>query len=177
MPIGWAITIVALWLAVIGLAVVMLGVLRQLAPALEHAGSQGISAADGPDVGSEIPRFAARTADGQVIEETQLRGQPTLLLFLSAGCGPCEALAQEMSETDLGALADEVIVVTAEEGLAELSLPAGLRIVAELAGEVSDALKVSGTPFAIAVDPAGIVRAKRVPNTVKQLRSIAAVLA
>ncbi|HEY2551248.1 MAG TPA: redoxin domain-containing protein [Streptosporangiaceae bacterium] len=179
MPVGWAIAVVALWVAVIGLAIVILGLLRQVTPALERAGgSTGFSpSAQGPPIGDELPSFAARTADGQVIDESQLRGKPALLLFLSPGCGPCQTLAAEMSRTDLGSLADEILVVTAEEGLAGLDLPPSLRVIAELSREVSDALEVAGTPFAIAVDPAGVIRAKRIPNTVKHLRSIAAVLA
>jgi methylamine dehydrogenase accessory protein MauD len=178
MPVGWAIAIVALWVAVIGLAVVILGVLRQVTPALEQAGGViGFNpSAQGPAIGSELPSFAARTADGEVIDDLQLRGKPTLLLFLSPGCGPCQGLAEEMSRKDIGELADEILVVTAEEGLTELGLPASVQVVAELSREVSDAVEIASTPFVLAVDPAGVVRAKRIPNTVKDLRSIAGVL-
>lgn len=178
MPLGWAIAIVALWIAVIGLAVVILGVMRQLTPALERAAGQGglSLSAQGPPIGSELPSFAARTADGQVIDDTQLRGKPTLLLFLSPGCGPCQGLSQEMSRKDLGVLEDEILVVTAEEGLSELGLPASVPVITELSREVSDVMEITSTPFALAVDPAGVVRAKRIPNTVRDLRSIAAVL-
>ncbi len=89
----------------------------------------------------------------------------------------CQAPARELGEYDLGALAGELLIVTAQDRLDTLGIPAALRGATELAGEVPDTLNISGTPFAIAVDPDGIVRARGVPSTVQQLRNIAAVLA
>src|SRR5271155_5086470 len=109
MPIGWAIVIIALWLAVIALTVVVLGVLRQVMPYLERAGAQSAMPmpmpAQGPAVGSRLPGFAARDNHGDVVNAAQLRGKPSVLLFLSSGCSPCIALAEELGHADQGELA------------------------------------------------------------------------
>jgi methylamine dehydrogenase accessory protein MauD len=180
MPIGWAIAIVFLWLAVIALAVVVLGLLRQLMPLLERAVASTTEfaiSAQGPLVGHQLPYFVARDAEGKAIEQQQFRGRPSLLLFLSAGCGPCKWLAEELGQADLGELADQLIIIAGPDAPEALGIPAGLRILTESANEVSGALAIRGTPFAVAVDPSGIVRASSVPNTVKDLDSLSSVLA
>jgi methylamine dehydrogenase accessory protein MauD len=179
MPIGWAVTIVVLWLTVVALAVIVLGTLRQLAPVLERAvaAAAGLGSFDqGPAVGQELPRFTARDTVGEPADDQQLRGEPAILVFLSSGCGPCQQLAEEMRAAGVGALASQLIVVTSPEGSSSLELPAGLRVLAETANEVSSPMRVHGTPFAVAVDADGVVRATEVPNTLAQLDSLAAVV-
>lgn len=178
MPIGWAITVVVLCVAVAALAIVVLGLLRQMTPVLERA--MAVAAEPdvrplGPAVGSPLPHFVARGADGEVTAE-QLRGRPAVLLFLTAGCSPCKALAEEMAHTDLGDLADQLVVITGPDGRRELGIRPGLRILTEQDGEVSGPLSVMSTPFAIAIGPDGIVKAVRVPNTIEQLDNLAAIL-
>jgi hypothetical protein len=58
-----------------------------------------------------LPRFAAHSEDAEIGSD-QLRDQAHILLFLSAGCGPCQTLADEMADADLGSLADQLIIVT-----------------------------------------------------------------
>lgn len=178
MPIGWEITVVILCMAVVALAIVVLGLMRQVTPALERAVATAGGSASlgmGPAVGSPLPHFAAAGADGMVTG-AQLRGRSVVLLFLSRGCGPCEILAQEMSSAGLGHLARQLVIVTGPGDPQALRIPAGLSILTEQDRQVSDALSVSGTPFAIAVDPDGIVKAASVPNTVGQLEDVAAFL-
>ncbi len=179
MPIGWAITVVVLCVAVVALAIIVLGLLRQVTPVLERAAA-GAAGSDlrmlGPAVGSLLPHFAARGDDGEVTDE-QLRGRPAVLLFLTVGCSPCKSLAEEMSRARLGDLASKLVIITGPDGPQELGIPPGLRILTELDKEVSGPLSVAGTPFAIAVDPDGIVRAAIVPNTMGQVDDLAADLA
>lgn len=179
MPIGWAITVVVLCMAVVALAIVVLGLLRQVTPVLERAAA-GATGPDhhmlGPAIGSVLPHFAARGDGGEVTDE-QLRGHPAVLLFLTAGCGPCKSLAEEMSRADLSGLAGKMVVITGPDGPRDLGIPEGLRILTELNKEVSGPLSVVGTPFAIAVDPDGIIRGALVPNTMSQLDDLVGVLA
>lgn len=175
MPIGWEVTVVILCMAVIALAVIVLGLLRQVTPVLERAAGPDLLTM-GPAVGRPLPHFAAAGTDGIMITDAQLRGRPAVLLFLSQGCGPCEILAQEMHSADLGPLAGQLVIVTGSGGPQALRIPAGLAILTEQDGQVSDALSVSGTPFAIVVDPDGIVKATGIPNTVGELEELAVVL-
>jgi methylamine dehydrogenase accessory protein MauD len=179
MPIGWAIAIVVLWVAVLALVVVVLGVLRQVTPILERAAAyQGAlsPASEGPQVGEQVPHFSARDTDGEFVGNEELRGRPVLLLFLSAGCAPCEQLATGMRRADLDALAKQLIIVTTRDVPRILGIPAGLRVVIESANEITDPLSVMGLPFAVAVDADGIVRAAEVPETVGHLEKLSAVV-
>jgi hypothetical protein len=179
MPAGWAVAIVVLGVAIVVLAVVLLGILRQITPVLERAAAHqdGMGPGNqGPPVGDPIPHFSARDTAGELVDDQSLRGQPSLLLFLSVGCGPCEQLAAEIRRSDLGALAQQLIIITRPDGPRVLGIPAGLRVVTE-ADEVTGPLAVIGLPFAIAVDSDGIVKGAQVPNTVEHLDQMAGVLA
>lgn len=177
MPVGWAIVVVVLAVAVAVLAVIVLGLLRQVTPVLERAATATQAGMEvtsqGPVIGEPLPRFSAGGPNGEVTDE-QLRGQPALLLFLSVGCGPCEMLTEDMRKAGLNGLDKQLIVVTSPGGQRELDLPADVRVLTEQNRSVSEALSVIGTPFAIAVDPEGIVKGVSVPNTVRQLGDLAA---
>lgn len=177
MPVGWAATVVVLCVAVVVLAVLVLGLLRQVIPLLERAAAAdragSASPSQGPPVGRQVPNFTASRPGGEITAE-QLRGQPAVLLFLSAGCGPCEQLAAQMGNAELGDLISRLIIVTGPGGAVELKLPAGLRVLTEQAREISDPLSVTGTPLGIALDQDGIVKAVRVTNTLEQLNDMAA---
>jgi hypothetical protein len=177
MPVGWAVTVVLLCVAVVALAIIVLGLLRQVTPLLERAAGAHDDAHalanQGPAVGSQVPHFAVSGPDGEFTPE-QLRGQPAVLLFLTEGCGPCTELAQEIGQADPVELPSQLVVVTGPDGVRELGLPRGLRVVTEPDKEVSDPLSVIGTPLAISLDSAGIVKAVRVTNTLEQLDALTA---
>jgi hypothetical protein len=179
MPVGWAITVVALCVAVVILAVVLLGLLRQVIPVLERAAGNAVPDAliMGPPVGSRLPHLPSIRADGKIVGE-QLQGdRPAVLLFLTPGCGPCRLLAEEMNRVDLGGLTGNLLIITSPGGPQELGIPPGLAVLTELDRELSDPLSVNGTPFAIAVGPGGIITDKRVPNTMKQVVDLVSTIA
>lgn len=178
MPVGWAIVVVILCVAVVALSIVVLGLLRQITPVLERAAGPGGMDIPrmGPAKGSTLPSFSVAGADGPVTDQA-LRGRAAVLLFLGAGCGPCHDLAEQMRSTDISRLAGQLIIVTSPEGASTLGIPAEVRVLAEPSREVSDPLSVIATPYAVAVDPDGIVRETQIPNTMEQLTGLAAVLA
>lgn len=180
MPIGWTIVVVVLWVALLGLTVIVLGILRQVMPILQqasaHAGPPG-AVEQGPPVGEKIPAFSARDTAGDLVDDQELRGRPAVLLFLSSHCTPCAQLATEIRQAELGELASQLIIVTSPDGPQELGIPAGLRTVTEHLNEVSGALAVGSWPFAIALAPDGTVKSTQVPNTIKHLENVAAALA
>lgn len=180
MPIAWAIVVIALWVAVVFLAIVVLGVIRQLTPHLDRiASGQALAAGSpqqGPPIDGPLPEFTGRDRDGNTVTAADLRGGggPSLLVFLHSSCGPCRVLAGELATADLGTLADGLTVVTDPRGVEELALLACLRVVLQSGDEISDALEIRATPYAIALDERGTVRAKRAVNTVAQLNALAA---
>lgn len=173
MPVAWAIVIIVLWVAVICLAVIVLGVTRQVTPYLERIPAGQAEPAgplsSGPPVGELLPQFTGRDGEGNVVTAADLLGRPSLLVMLHSSCGPCRILAGELATADLGELADRLTVVTDPDGTQDMRLPVGLRVVLQVNDEISAALGVRVTPFAIALDEQGTVRAKRAANTLEQL--------
>src|SRR5215831_9867608 len=183
MPVGWALAVVVIAVALLVLAVLMLGVLRQVAPLLEAVSAQlGVSPGHqsrmrlpGLTVGDALPPFTARDAQGKVTNDN-LRGRSVILAFLSAGCRPCQLIAGQLAAEGTGDLAGRLLVVTAEGEPAALGLPPDVPTLIEDNHEVSEALTLLGTPFAIAVDAEGTVRGMTVPNTRADLAQLAALL-
>lgn len=97
-----------------------------------------------------------------------------LLVFMRKGCGPCENLAGQLGRADLNAISRQLTVVTNVADPGEMGIPEGLRVVPELDNGLSIPLSIQSTPFAIAIDPDGIVRVANVPNTFSDLRRLAA---
>src|ERR1700746_658996 len=185
MPVGWALAVVVIAVALLVLAVLMLGVLRQVAPLLEAVsaelevvsaqlgaslGHQSTMRLPGLTVGNALPPFTARDAQGKVTNDN-LRGRSVILAFLSAGCQPGQLAAE-----GTGDLTGRLLVVTAEGEPAALGLPPDVPTLIEDNHEVSEALTLLGTPFAIAVDAEGTVRGMTVPNTRADLAQLAALL-
>lgn len=180
MPIGWAIVVVVQALAIIALAAVVLGVLRQVTPLLDRSAEPSMPRIQnqGPVVGSKLPPFAGRDGGGEILNAAQLLGRPTMLLFLSATCAPCVTLADEISaisaSAEPGELVSSLIVVIDPNDHAALRLPTDLRVLMMPTSEIAEVFDVHGRPFAMAVDADGVVRDKRGLNTVDQLASLTA---
>lgn len=183
MPVGWVITVVTLSAAVVILAVILLGVLRQVTPVLERAAAILVpddqvtvpgSLRIGPAVGSRLPLLPL-PGGGDIRD--RLPSHHAVLLFLTPGCGPCGVLAKDMNQADFGSLDSQLVIITTPDGPQELGIPAGVPILTEQDREISDTLSVTATPFAIAVDHDRIIRAARVPHTMKEITDLASVIA
>jgi hypothetical protein len=79
-----------------------------------------------------------------------------------------------MSQVGLDGLDGQLIIVTSPGAPQELGLPPDVRVLTEQDRAVSQALSVLSAPFAVAVDPDGIVKAVDIPNTIKQITSLVA---
>jgi len=179
MPVGWAVVVVVQWVAIVALAAVVLGVLRRLAPQLERAEPVKVlnPGRQGAEVGVKLPAFAARDEDGRPAGDERLLGRPSVLLFLSAGCGPCLDLARDLemiSADQTARLAASLIVMTDADGLRALALRRWVRTLTISSAEGAQALGIRARPFAIAVVADGLVRGKRLVNTLAQVSDLAA---
>ena len=176
MPIGWAVVIVVQWLAIIALAAIVLGVLRQATPHLEKLAESPPSRRlvdQGPAVGSKLPPFTGQDPAGQLVHAAELLTGPSVLLFMSATCPPCASLAEELRAADLGEFDSSLVIVIDAADYARLRLPARLRVLHMPNRDVGQVFALSGRPFAVVTDADGIVRAKRGLNTLDQLKSLA----
>ena len=137
-------------LACIGLAVAVLALAREVGMLRLRLGPASALEVigEGPDIGSRpalMDRFGI--------------GPPTELaigVFTSAGCSVCEGLAPAVRSL----AADPVLAVATFEEEAE--------------PEVWAELAIPGAPFAVALDPTGIVLAKGALNNLAQLESVVA---
>lgn len=74
----------------------------------------GSTSAASPPVGSSAPNGTFATLAGQTTDVASLRGQPTLLWFVSTWCSSCQAGTQAMAQ-NLGALRSDGVHVTEVE--------------------------------------------------------------
>jgi methylamine dehydrogenase accessory protein MauD len=164
---------VLLWLAVGVLALLVLALARQVGVLHERVAPLGALMLDqGPKVGERAPIFEVKDLFGRPTRLGGLRERPLLLLFVSSTCPVCKKilpialrLARE-ENLDLALIGDE-----REEDLRRLAQ--GLAEVQVLnAPEVGQVYKVGKIPYAVLIDPEGVIRAKGLVNNREHLESL-----
>ena len=144
----WEASYAVLWLAVAGLVALVLSLYRQVGVLHLRLGPRGAleEEGEGPELGAAIDHPAVPA------------GRAALVAFTSAGCPVCHQIVP---------------------GLRALERDPALRVVhaayenAE-GPELHAAFDVPGTPYAVYLDAAGVVRAKGTVNTLEQLESLIA---
>src|SRR5262249_56274968 len=114
----------------------------------------------------------AGAARGRVTNDTR-GGRSVTRASRSAGCRPCQLIASQLAAEGTGDLTGRLLVVTAEGEPAALGLPPDVPTLIEDNHEVSEALTLLGTPFAIAVDAEGTVPPMTLPHTPPPLAPLA----
>jgi Methylamine utilisation protein MauE len=142
---GWlAVVVFVLGVGLVATGLVAVALAREVARLRAARGALEIDG-EGPAIGAPSP----------LIERFEAPAGPiSVAVFVSPGCRMCQELGPAVE-----ALASELTVVIFDEQRDPL------------AWEVSD---VPGSPFAVAMDRAGIVLAKGTFNTAEQLRSVPA---
>ncbi|HVM09538.1 MAG TPA: thioredoxin domain-containing protein [Acidimicrobiales bacterium] len=140
----WVVSYVLLWLAVVGLTVVVIALLRQVG--VLHARLQPLGvhpAGEGPHEGEPAPPLPA-------VDYSDAAA--TLVTFTSPTCTVCEQLAPSLRalEAQYG-----------DVRLVEIAMNADT-------SAVFSAFAVRSTPYLVAVDREGIVRGKGVANSLEQ---------
>ena len=157
MPVPWIVLFGVQWLAIIVLAVLVMGLSQRLTmfTAAAHALPGSFDLLENvPPVGSPIPH------EKELLAPAEERGR-TAVLFLSSVCKPCRALSDSLaavatdprgrgSVLDSG---DELVVVTDPAGVDAFGHIG--RVVVEQDGELSRALGVKGTPVGFGVEQDG----------------------
>jgi thiol-disulfide isomerase/thioredoxin len=148
-----------------------------MSPILERAEAQlgmhgGKGSFGGAPVASVVAPFQLVDSGGRTALSRESVEEPTLLLFVAPGCGPCEQILGRLD--GVGARFEGVpfhVVVGEGEGMVEA--PPGLSLLYERGHGASAAFQTIVTPHAFVVDHGGLVLDQRIPGSADDLRQMA----
>lgn len=168
---------VLLWVAFLAVAVVLLGVLRQVGLLHERSSPMGAMITDhGPDIGDKAPELSLTDFSGRpvTIGGPAADGRQTLLMFTAPSCPVCDKLFPIIKSI---ARAENIGVVMISDGAAEEhrrfldSHDLGpIRYV--VSAEAGMAFQVGKIPYGVLLDAQGVIRAKGLTNTREHLESL-----
>ena len=168
-----------LWLLVIGLAVVVLALVRQLGVLHERISPVGaLMLAKGLKVGELAPALPVIDLEGQplTIGGSRADGRTLLLMFVSPSCPVCKALLPVLKASRRSEQASVDIVLASDGELAaqqafvrEQGLGAFRYVVSAPLGI---SYQVSRLPYAVLLDSVGVLRARGIINSREHLESL-----
>lgn len=168
---------ILLWVAFLGVSVVLLGLMRQVGLLHERSSPMGAMITDhGPDIGDKAPEFELPDWFGKPVKigGASADGRATLLMFTAPSCPVCEKLFPIIKSM---ARAENIGVVMISDGAADehKRFLAGhplddARYV--VSAEAGMAFQVGKIPYGVLVDPQGVIRAKGLVNTREHLESL-----
>lgn len=171
------ILVVALWLAVLGLAMVVWVMLRQIGVLYERISPMGaLMDSAGPQVGEASPSFTLTSLTGGEVTIGAGGERAQVLFFLSPTCPVCKQLLPVLASirNDEKPWLD---VVLASDGDAQkhIEFIRKARLSAfpyVLSSDLGMTYRVQRLPFAVLTDAGGVVRAKGLVNNREQLESL-----
>ena len=168
---------IMLWLAFVGVTVVLLGLMRQVGLLHERSSPMGAMITDhGPDIGDKAPEFELPDYFGRParIGGASAEGRPTLLMFTAPSCPVCDKLFPIIKSI---ARAEKIAVVMISDGAPEehkkfLDSHELGEIRYVVSAEAGMAFQVGKIPYGVLIDPQGVIRAKGLTNTREHLESL-----
>ena len=168
-----------LWLAVIGLAAVVLALMRQIGVLHERISPVGaLVGNEQPRVGESAPILELDSWSGETLRigGRDTRAPGTLLFFVSPTCPVCKTLLPHL-DSIRRAENDGIRVVVASDGprddhaafVSTHSLDRGHYVLSEALGRT---YQVGRLPYAILLGADGVVRARGLVNTREHLESL-----
>jgi len=174
-----AISNIVLWIVVIGLALVLLALTRQLGVLHERIAPAGALMINrGPAIGDTVAALDVEDLDGRTwrIGGAQKEGKSTLILFLSPTCPVCKTLLPVLRSSRQQER-DWLQLVLASDGD-----PAQHRKFVQehqlvdfpylLSPSLGLSYQVNRLPFAALIDAAGVLRARGLVNSREHLESL-----
>jgi thiol-disulfide isomerase/thioredoxin len=176
---AWTAAYVVLAAVVLVLAFVQMGSMRRMLPMLDRLEEEFLSDQQlkldilGARAGEVVPDFDLTTLSGEPISFQELLRTPSLVLFFTAGCGPCEALSPQLPAAlnRLGPVGLYVIVEDTEEGR-NVWVPPGISVLYQVERAASSAFRNVATPQAFAVDDERVVRGRRLITSIDDLEDL-----
>lgn len=168
---------VLLWVAFLGVTVVMLGLMRQVGLLHERSSPMGAMITDhGPDIGDKAPELDLKDFAGRAVKigGPAADGRQTLLMFTAPTCPVCDKLFPIIKSI---ARAEKISVVMISDGAPEehrrfLDTHELGEIRYVVSAEAGMAFQVGKIPYGVLLDPQGTIRAKGLTNTREHLESL-----
>lgn len=172
-----SVIVVVLALVVIALLFVVLALARQVGILFERVAPMGALMTDaGPKIGENSPRFELTTLDGKALTLGGPQPASTLVFFLSTTCPVCKKLIPVLRSLRQ-AEGNSLDIVLASDG--ETGVHQAFRRSANLGDfpyvlsqDLGMTYRINRLPFAVVLDPAGVVRGKGLVNSREQLESL-----
>jgi methylamine dehydrogenase accessory protein MauD len=167
----WLASYVILWVLVVVLAILVLALARQVGTLHLRLGPRGALEVDeeGPPLGEAPEPVDASDFRGRSVTLGG-PGQAQLLLFVSPGCPVCrEVLPSLPAAARVGKMAPVVVVDAPDDEARSLYGADRLEAVLVAAPEMAEGYRIPGTPYAVALDVLGVVRAKGTVNNLEQM--------
>jgi methylamine dehydrogenase accessory protein MauD len=168
-----------LWILVIGLAVVVLALVRQLGVLHERISPVGaLMLAKGLKVGELAPAVPVIDLEGQplTIGGSRGDGRTLLLMFVSPTCPVCKALLPVLKASRRSEQAAVDIVLASDGELAAQQAfvrEQGLGVFRYVvSAPLGISFQVSRLPYAVLIDAAGVLRARGIINSREHLESL-----
>jgi methylamine dehydrogenase accessory protein MauD len=168
----WAASYAVLWLLVVVLCVVVVALARQIGALHLRLGPRGALEVDGegPPLGEAMTPIAATDLRGRGVTIGGA-GEPSLLLFVSPGCGICEQVLPALDAIGRHSEFTPVVVTDAAHGEAALAAQ-GTKAAIVSSLDVVRAYAIPGTPYVVILDENGVVVAKGTVNNLEQLEGL-----
>lgn len=173
---SWIVAFAMLWLLVILLAVVVLGLLRRVAPLLvrlDH--SLGQPSLDmeigGLPVGEKVPAFEVSDDKGEKVQLDDTL--PAVFLFVDSTCEPCRKLIRELEEQAAVFSGTRLYVVSENSSEYAGLRKRGLKILQQDQGQASEAFQQDSFPQAFAVDGQRRVASSAVTDSLEDIKQLA----
>ena len=115
-----------------------------------------------PKVGEPAPEVRLPDLEGKDVSLDDFRGEATLVLFWSPGCGFCQEVLPDLKEWEAALPEGAPSLLVVSDGTVEDNEAMGIRspVVLDHDYAVSDAFGAGGTPSAVLVDAEGRVASK-----------------
>jgi methylamine dehydrogenase accessory protein MauD len=165
----WLVSYIVLWALVVALAFLTLALARQIGTLHLRIGPRGALEVDdeGPPLGEAPEAVDARDVAGHPVTVGG-PGVAQLLLFVSPGCPVCrEVLPSLPVAARVGGMTPLVVADAAEDADGASN---GAAVI--VAPDIGRAYGVPGTPYAVALDRLGVVRAKGTVNSLEHLEGL-----
>jgi methylamine dehydrogenase accessory protein MauD len=169
---------IALWAAVLALAVVCMALARQIGVLHQRIAPAGALALRQPlKLGEPVPEMSLTALDGAAVRIGGARsGRSQLVLFVSPDCAICESLLPAVRSAQ-GAERAWLDIVLASDGDAERQLQfvrdKGLgKFPYVLSEQLGRSFGVAKLPYAVLIDEAGKLSATGLVNTREHLESL-----